>query len=140
MTDTGHTSPLDAIREKLRAHPELHAEEEPGRIVVAAQGAEGFDVWFFCDGDGYTVGFAGWHETFSAGDVQEALDCFAFGLSGQARLRVHRRGGLDYRWTLESLENGVWHRDSTTCLLFFPFWRRKSVRYLRNWLPASEGA
>lgn len=124
--------PLAAIVEKLRAHPELHAETTTDSVVVKARGPEGFDVAFLCDGDGYTVGFAGWHETFGFAHAQDALNCFAFGLGGHARLRVDRRGDMDYRWTLESFEDGAWRTDSTTCLLFFPYWRRRRTRHLRN--------
>lgn len=132
-------SPLDEIREKLRKYPYLLVVDDGDAITVKATTTEGFDVSFFCDGDGYTVGFAGWCELFSSVDPGSALECFAFGLSDSARVRVHSRGGMDYRWTLESLENGEWRKDSTTCLLFFPFWRKKTVRHLRNTTIQTEG-
>ena len=132
-------SPLDEIRKKLRKYPLLSVVDEGDAITVKATTTEGFDVSFFCDGDGYTVGFAGWHELFSPVGPDSALECFAFGLSDSARLHVHSRGGMDYRWTLESLENGEWRKDSTTCLLLFPFSRKKTVRYLRNTVIPTEG-
>ena len=131
-------SPLDEIRKKLRKYPQLSVVDDGDAITVKGTTTDGFDVSFFCDGDGYTVGFAGWHELFSPVDPGSALECFSFGLSDCARIRVHPRGGMDYRWTLESLENGEWRKDSTTCLLFFPFWRKKTVRHLRNTVIATE--
>jgi hypothetical protein len=124
--------PLDAIREKLRGHPELTAVETPDTITVLASTPDGFDVSLHCGDGEYVVSMAGWHTHFHAGETDRALDCFAFGLSDAARLRVSRRGGRDYRWAMEALTDGVWREDSVTGLLFFPFWRRKTVRYLRN--------
>jgi hypothetical protein len=66
------------------------------------------------------------------------LNCFAFGLSDQCRLKVCLRGGFAYNWTVESKENGNWVEDSTTGLFLFPFWKRKHVCYLRNNLISGE--
>ena len=131
-------SPLDEIRRKLRKYPQLSVVDDGDAITVKATTTEGFDVSFFCDGDGYTVGFAGWHERFKRAERDRALECFAFGLSDCARLRVQSRGGLDYYWTLEVLKEGEWRSDLMTSLLFFTFWRKKTVRYLRNTVIATE--
>ena len=125
-------SPLDAIREKLRRYPQLSVADDGDRIMVAAQTADGFDVSFDAGGDEYTVHMAGWHAHFDPSQIDTALNCFAFGLSDAARLKVHSRGGRDYCWTLEAFEDGEWRTDSTTGQLFFRFWCRKTVRYLRN--------
>jgi hypothetical protein len=125
-------SPLEAIREKLRRYPQLAVVDAGDAITVKAQTPDGFDVSFHADGDEYTVRMAGWHAHFELSQRETALNCFAFGLSDSARLEVHARGGKDYLWTLESIEDDGWRPDSTTGLLFYPFWRRKSVRYLRN--------
>jgi hypothetical protein len=131
-------SPLSAIREKLRGHPGLTAVETPDAITVVAATPDGFDVSLHCGDGEYIVSMAGWHAHFDADETDRALDCFAFGLSDAARLRVERRGARDYRWTLEALTDGVWREDSVTGLLFFPFWRRKTVRYLCNAAIASN--
>lgn len=124
--------PLAKIREYLKARPHLHFEEGDKYISVKASNKEGFDVSFFGDGDEYTVSFDGWHQHFERSDIESALDCFGFGLSGKCRLRVSSRGGVDYKWTLEAFEDGKWVSYSTTSLLFFRFWRKKTVRYLSN--------
>lgn len=126
------SAPLAALKQALRAHAGLRVEETPDAVVVKTQDAAGFDVGLFRNGDGYTVSFDGWHEHFAPDDGKTAIACFAHGLSGQARLRVLARGGFDYRWTLESFEDGAWREDSTTGLSLFPFWRKRTARHLRN--------
>lgn len=129
---TTPASSLDAIREKLLKYPQLSVVDKGDRITVEAQTPDGFAVSFDTAGDGYTVYMAGWHAHFDPSQIDTALNCFAFGLSDAARLKVHSRGGRDYCWTLEAFEDGEWRTDSTTGRLFFRFWRRSSVRYLRN--------
>lgn len=124
-------SPLDAIREKLRGYPQLSVVDAGDAITVKAAAA-GFDVSLHCGDGEYIVCMEGWHAHFDSTQIDTALNCFALGLSDAARLRVHSRGGKDYRWTLETYEDDAWRADSTTGLLFFPFWRNKTVRYLRN--------
>ena len=60
------------------------------------------------------------------------LDCFAFGLSSSCRLAVIYRGDMPVKWTVESLEDGRWTADSTTGLLFQPFWRPARLVHLQN--------
>jgi hypothetical protein len=130
--------PLDAIREKLRKYPELSVVDTDDAITVKTLAPDGFAVSFH-SGDGeYTVYMEGWHAHFDASQLDTALNCFAFGLSDCARLKVHSRGGRDYRWSLEIYEDEAWRTDSTTGLLFFRFWRRKTVRYLRNAVIVSD--
>jgi hypothetical protein len=124
--------PLDRIREKLSAHPELPVRDEGSSLTVTASEPQGFDVSFAQDDEGFVVSFGPCHEHFSLPDADSALECFSSGLSESSRLRVHSRGGVDYRWTLEALEDGTWHTRSTTYLLLFPYWRRRSVRHLQN--------
>ncbi len=131
-------SPLDEIRKKLRKYPQLLVVDDGNAITVKAQTAEGFDVWFLCDGNGYTVELAGWHALFSLVEPDSALDCFALGLSDSARIRVHSRGSMEYLWALEKFGVDAWRTDSITCLFFFPFWRKKTVPYLRNTVIATE--
>jgi hypothetical protein len=129
---------ISEIRERLKKYPDVRAEERPGAIVIHPADTSGFTVGFYADGDSYVVSFDGWHEEFAS--AEEALNCFAFGLSESCRLRVHRRGGKEYSWTVEHEENGSWKAESTTGLLFFPFWRRLEVVYRRNRLLAPNSA
>jgi len=122
--------PLQVIEEKLRKHPDLDVERGDGFICVRPQAADGFRVGLRDHGPSFTVFMEGWHEEF--GQPEEALNCFAMGLSDQARLQVVSRGSLDCRWTLETRREGVWVPESTTGLLLFPFWTRRATRYLQN--------
>jgi hypothetical protein len=73
--------------------------------------ADGFTVTLHVGGEGgYTVFFDGWHEDFD--NQEEALNCFAFGLSDECRLKECRRGSFAYKWTVESNEHGQWTEDS----------------------------
>ena len=123
-------SVLDKVRESLKTkHADLRYTEANGAITVHAPKPEGFDVWI---SEALIVGYDGWHEHFDT--PEKALACFAFGFSDQCRLKVSYRGKFAYKWTLESLVDGRWVEDSTTGLLFFPFWRAARVEYRQNGL------
>jgi hypothetical protein len=123
-------SAIATIRAKLRNYPQLRYEQTPASITITPESPDGFPVSLHLEGRDFVVGFGGWHEHFK--DEGEALDCFAFGLSDQCRLRVTSRGGADYRWTVQHLVDGNWRDYSETGLLFFPFWWRRSERFHRN--------
>jgi hypothetical protein len=90
----------------------------------------GFTVGVRITPPGFTVYFDGWHEEFTVED--EALNCFAFGLSPQCRLAVVFRGDTETKWVVEAFENGAWTADSETGLLLQPFWRSVRVEYRQN--------
>jgi hypothetical protein len=123
-------SAIENIRAKLKRYPHLHYKRTSNSITVFPEPPEGFSVSSHEEGRRFVVGFGGWHEHFES--ESEALNCFAFGLSGQCRLRVTSRGVFEYRWTVQHLINGVWCDDSETGLLFFPFWRRRTERFYQN--------
>ena len=123
-------SAIETILDKLRSYPQLLHEQTANSITVSPETPDGFPVRFCQEGTTFVVGFGGWHERFDS--VSEALDCFAFGLSDWCRLRVSRRGGIDYRWTVQHLVDGSWRDDSWTGLLLFPFWRPRGERFHQN--------
>ncbi len=53
-------------------------------------------------------------------------------------MKVTYRGKSAHKWTLESLEDGQWVEDSTTGLLFFPFWRSERIEYRQNGILKGE--
>src|SRR5688572_22777878 len=108
-------SAADAIRDKLRSYPQLRFEESADCITVPTATPDGFPVSLQQHGSHYTVSFAAWHEEFDS--ELEALNCFAFGLSEECRLRVESRGSFDYRWTVQHYRDGGWHDDSQTGLI-----------------------
>jgi hypothetical protein len=129
---------IEEVETKLQKYPRAKYERDGESIRVLPLSDGGFSVWLIERAHDYAVHFEGWHEEFE--DEDEALDCFAFGLSSDCRLRECGRGGVAYKWTVESLEEGRWISGSTTGLLFFPFWKRREVRYLQNSLLREESA
>ncbi len=125
---------MDVIEEivaKLQTDPHVEFKRQSNSITIHPPNEDGFSITLLID-DCYEVNFEGWHEEFT--DPQEALDCIAFGLSPKCRLKVSSRGDYDHRWTLEFAADDGWTEESTTGLLFYPFWRKPSERYLQNQL------
>ncbi len=109
----------------------MRYESDGSSITVFANSDNGFDVNLTIDGgNSYMVSFEAWHEETESED--EAVNLLALGLSNECRLKEYRRGKYSYKWTMELFEEGQWAEYSTTGLLLFPFWRKRSVRYLQN--------
>lgn len=121
---------ISRIKEKLQKYPHVTYTTTEGHLEIPAQSPTGFSVWIHEGPDGCTVGFDGWHEEFT--DADEALNCFAFGLSTACRLRVFSREGTDYMWQVLHKVDGQWVADSETGLVVFPFWREGVQRDLQN--------
>jgi hypothetical protein len=118
------------IEEELRKWPHIVCKATPDCLEIPAQSPSGFGVWVHERAGGCTVGFEGWHEEFTDGAA--ASNCFFLGLTTACKLRVHRRGGKNYRWQLLHRVGHEWEAESETCLLFFPFWKTREVRELQN--------
>ena len=129
--------PMAAIKNRLTKYPGIRYEEGAGTITVLPADDSGFEVSLSVESDDYVVSFLGWQEHFT--DPEDALNCFAFGLSEQCRLKVSYRGTIPYRWTVEYAESGKWLDDSTTGLLLFPFWRKPEFKYFQNRLLQNMG-
>ncbi|WP_020586948.1 hypothetical protein [Desulfobacter curvatus] len=123
-------SASDKIKEKLKKYPQLNCQIDDNKISVEPTSPNGFTVWLIDNNPGFTVGFDGWHEEFDNED--EALNCFGFGLSDKCRLKVVKCGSKPYSWSVESRDGDEWNEDSKTGLIFVPFWRAKSIKYLSN--------
>ena len=121
---------IKTIRRKLQRYPELRYDETSDSIIVHPPSSEGFAVALYQRDGAYTVSFAGWHEEFNS--EGEVLNCFAFGLSEECRLRVLSRGRWDYRWIVQHIVEGAWQDESETGLIFFPFWLPRRERILQN--------
>lgn len=134
----GGMTAIEKIVTKLQRHPSVQYSVAGCTLTVEPLTEDGFSVWLHEQPPAYTVGFDGWHEHFQ--DEAEALAAFAFGLSDACRLQVMQRGRMDCAWTVESQdEHGEWKVDSTTGLLFTPFWRRRRVVYRQNHLITRGG-
>jgi hypothetical protein len=120
----------EEIRRRLARYSGHRAQIRSTGVTVQCDNADSFPVSIDQFGNGFQVGFSGWHEEFS--ELDQALNCFSFGLIGQCRLMVVLRGEQECAWTVQSIQNGVWVNDSTTGLLLAPVWRKKRVEYRRN--------
>ena len=129
---------IEEFKDKLRNYPYARYAADEHSISIFPDSETGFTVSLVIHGNNYTVYFDGWHEDFQ--DQEEALNCLAFGLSTDCRLKEYRRGNFTHKWTVESRERGVWAEESTTGLLLFPFWNKTEVRYLQNDLLGSRGS
>ena len=119
---------IEEIRFRLTQYPHVIAQEGGNTISVSPEG--GFKVWAVDQGDEYTVGFDGWHEHFD--DMNDAIHCFAWGLSTKCRLKVVSKGGEPCRWTAQVLINGEWLDESTVGSVLTKFWKSSEESYLHN--------
>jgi hypothetical protein len=127
---------IEKIKAKLQKYPHVKYECDHNSISVFPASDDGFTVSLTVNPGSYTVSFNGWHEDFQS--EEEALNYFAFGLSSDCRLKEYRRGSFAYKWTVESKETGGWVEGDTTGLFLFPFWMRKEIRCLQNYLIGAE--
>ena len=121
---------IQKIKTMLSAYPDVRYSESADGIEVHPRDQSGFTVGLRVTPSSFTVYFEGWHEEFTSED--EALGCFAFGLSPKCRLAVVFRGNTETKWVVEGFENGAWTSDSETGLLLQPFWRSARVEYRQN--------
>ena len=124
------TDIFEKIRAKAEKNPELSCIIKDSTLSIHPSDPKGFTVWIAVNAQVFTVGFDGWHEEFQ--DENEALNCFAFGLSDQCRLKVVKRGDAETAWIVESRDGDDWREDSTTGLFIVPFWKKKSIEYRQN--------
>lgn len=123
---------IETVLKWLEKQPQLTYTHDLECITIDAPTGSGFSVWLIVNNPGLTVGYDGWHEEFE--DEAEALDAFAFGLSDRCRLKVTKRGDTDTKWIMEGKREEGWIEESTTGLIFIPFWRKKSVEYRQNFV------
>src|SRR5438874_13740503 len=103
-------------RDLLRVLP--HTSDEYEAVIRQARTGE------------YTVWLDSWHEEFQ--EYPPARDCFLFGLSDRCRIKVFKKASFRFRWVLEYRNGAEWIEDSSTMLLFYPFWRKTTFQYLTN--------
>ncbi len=128
--------PIREIKAKLSKYPKVHYFETPVSIEVYPRGESGFPVSLHVGNGSFTVHFEGWHEHFNSPD--EALRCFAFGLSDDCRLTTVYRGSTPTKWIVEVRRDDSWVKDSETGLIFFPFWRARRLVHRQNRLLSSS--
>ena len=122
---------IDEIVNQLKKYPKAEYELSADSITVNPKNENGFPVTLTDNGKGnYIVAFDFWHEEFN--NENDALNCFAFGLSKDCRLKIVKKGNRPIKWTVESNENGKWIEDSTTELINLTFWEKSELEFLQN--------
>jgi len=121
---------IDEIKERLKKYPQVNYTETDNFISVLPASDKGFTVSLEINQDAFKVFYNGWHEDFD--DEIKALNCFAFGLSAECRLKEFWRNGEPYKWTLEYKDGDYWTEDSTTGLFNVSFWQKQTINYLQN--------
>ncbi len=130
---------IEKVNAELAEFSSITHEADDRSVTVPPASPQGFTVSLELDEPGYVVFYDGWHQHFEAGREADAVNCFWLGLTPACRLRVRRRGGRAYRWTMQYLHEGRWRFGGVISLLFFRFWRRKEVVVLQNdAIPAAE--
>ena len=126
---------IEKIKKRLKDFPQLKYEETSDKIHVYPENENGFEVGLFDEGeDGYYVYYGGWHEDFTKDDTDNAIGCFLWGLTDKIRLKVKSRNGFQYHWTVQRFEKGIWVSYNYVGLFWFPFWRKRVVKYFQNHL------
>lgn len=132
-------NPIDQIRAILSDYPHLKVIDKPNLIAVLAEDENGFDVTFEERKRCFIVSFGQWHEHLKKNSrgSQLSIDLFRFGLSDSCRLKIHSRGGMEYKCELEYLDsaNKQWTKGeslSLLSLLLYPFWKTKQTILLQN--------
>ncbi len=112
-------------------------ERDGATLRVLPTEQDGFEVAITVDdqpagggGRRYMVSFDGWHEYFTNED--NAVECFAFGLSDACRLFRWSREGRAYRWTVEALTDDGWVKGRTVGMLLFPLVDAADVHCFQN--------
>ncbi len=123
---------IKVLKQKLDGYYGCKSNAEEDFIEVIPNKENGFSVSFYDCGEEIIVSYGGWHEHFT--DQESAMKCFQFGLSEKCRLKVYSRGNYEYKWTVQYLEGKEWLDYDTTGLIFFPFWKSRSIKYLQNQL------
>lgn len=123
---------IQQLKERLSEYQGFDIEETKNRIKVIPIAEDGFIVSLEIKENNYMVSYDAWHEHFQTSD--EAMNTFMFRLSGTCRLKLSYAGEQPVKWLLETKDRTQWvtHGIAAQGSIFYPFWKRKSVRYLSN--------
>lgn len=127
---------LAELMRRLDQHPNLSYQVEGHILSVLSADAHGFTVSLWDEAPQYTVFFDMWHTQLH--DAEQALNCFAFGLSDNCRIKVTCRGGLPHAWSVERRKKGNEWVDYElvgrypTGYILFPHRHKAEVKYLQN--------
>ncbi len=132
------SEPKNKILNFLKDYPELDLLEDTSSIVVFSDDKDGFDVTFKETNKNYIVSFGRWSESLPKTDdgARRSVSLFKFGLSDNCRLKLFRKGKIDYKCILEfkNGQNNNWTAGSKKSLSLSPvrLIGQLEVRYLGN--------
>ena len=136
-------NPFEKIRDFLKDQSDIRIEESVDSITVLSNDVGGFDVSFREWKKSYIVSFGEWHEYLPKSEKGTcvALGLFKFGLSDSCRLKVHKKGNVNYKCGLEYMEqeSGQWKIAATQSFFIHPFWETEEVHYLQNRVITGDG-
>jgi len=121
---------LNLIKNKLKNFNNISYNTEDNILTVFPKKNTGFTVSFVITDKKYYVYYDVWNVEFK--NINDAIDCFAFGLTNQCRLKVKSRGSKDYKWVLEYNDKGDWKEYSYTSVINLNLFGQKNTRYLTN--------
>lgn len=124
-----HVGTLERLASRLHAAG-IPFEVHDDSLLVRPTIARGFSVQITHSADALTVSYDGWSERFTSED--HAIACFMHGLSDRCRLKIFRRNGQPYRWTVEHVLDGQWCECSTMGTCSFPLWQQRDIEYRQN--------
>lgn len=124
---------LDRLMQRLTAAG-VRFEVHDDAVIVPPTSTEGFAVRLTHSHSTFVVSYDGWSEHFSSED--QAISAFIFGLSDRCRLKLFRRNGHIYRWTVEHAVDGRWCESSTMGTCSFPLFQQRDIEYRQNALIA----
>lgn len=129
-------NPLEEIHSFLKEYSDIQIQESSDSITVLSSELSGFDVSFKELKNGYIISFGEWHEYLPKGQkgANFAFGLFKFGLSDSCRLKIYRKGIVNYKCDLEYKKqvSGQWDRVATQSVFVYPFWKKEQVIYLKN--------
>ena len=120
---------IERFVEKAEAKGLSFVRRSSDAVEVQNPDGTGFPVALYIEQD-LTVAAGDWHDHFE--DGEDALDCCAFLLSDQCRLKTIYRGNSFESCTVQSNENGDWRDVMKFGVFFVPFWKPKRVEYMQN--------
>jgi len=125
------TNTILEISDRLKKYLEVDFEVSAESISANPKDDSGFHVSLTDNGNGtFTVAFDLWHEEFD--NVNDAFNCFVFGLTKNCRLKLTKKGNKPIKWTVESNDNGTWEEYSTMGFFNFSFWKKPEFEFLQN--------
>ncbi len=129
-------NPHEEILSFLEDRSDIQIDESSDSITVLSPDFSGFDVHFREWETVYEISFGEWHEYLpkTKKGAKIALGLFKFGLSDSCRLKIYRKGNVDFKCELEYKDQdlGHWNSVATQSAIFYPFWEKEQIYCLHN--------